>query len=159
MDLLAYILSRETLDTTFQKLKLHEPRFACAFFFVFRCNCSSKPILVLFAIGWLSVTSVPTEVRRHLGLSDFYQKRVEVGNFSVLGSNGVSDFALKEAAFQFIKWWEEIRIALNPEPEQDSFAVMARNEFTPASPSIPIYTHHSTGTAGLAVWGLHPPSG
>ncbi len=77
------------------------------------------------------VTSVPTEVRRHLGLSDFYQKRVEVGNFSVLGSNGVSDFALKEAAFlihQMVGGKYELLSTLNQ--NKTRFAVMARNEFT-----------------------------
>ena len=77
------------------------------------------------------VTSVPTEVRRQLGLSDFYQKRVAVGDFSVLGSKKVSDYALKEAGFliyQMVGGKDELLTALNQ--HKTRFVVMARNEFT-----------------------------
>jgi serine kinase of HPr protein (carbohydrate metabolism regulator) len=49
------------------------------------------------------VTSVSEELRNQLKLSDFYQKRVEIGGFSVMGSKKVSDFALKEAAYLISK--------------------------------------------------------
>ena len=45
------------------------------------------------------VTPVTFELRNQLKLNDFYQKRVAVRNFSVLGSKNVSDYALKEAAY------------------------------------------------------------
>ena len=77
------------------------------------------------------VTSVPSEVQNYLGLSDFYQKRVAVGDFSVLASEKVSDYALKEAGFlihQMVGGKTELLTALNQ--QKTRFVVMARNEFT-----------------------------
>ena len=159
MDLLAYILSGGDPEHDFQKLKLHEPG-SLAFFFVFGTAAllsqslsfrnrmaftsqrSDRSSTAFGFVGLLSKTGGGWEflgfgIKRSFGL------RIERSRVSNSSNGG-----------------REIRIALNPEPEQDRFAVMARNEFTTGVPGIPIYTHHSTGTAGLAVWGHSiPPSG
>ena len=103
----------------------------------------SNSFLITVTAFWLSqafafskkdrfqVTPIPSEVRIYLGLSDFYQKRVAVGDFSVLGSKKVSDYALKEAGFliyQMVGGKDELLTALNQ--RKTRFVVMARNEFT-----------------------------
>jgi hypothetical protein len=104
---------------------------------------SPNSFLITVAAFWLGqtfafskkdrfqVTPVPSEVRSYLGLSDFYQKRVAVGDFSVLGSKKVSDYALKEAGFliyQMVGGKDELLTVLNQ--HKTRFVVMARNEFT-----------------------------
>ena len=77
------------------------------------------------------VTPVPEEVRQYLGLADSHQKRVSVGDFSVLGSKRVSDFALKEAAFlirRMIGKRDDLLTALNQ--NKTRFVIMARDEYT-----------------------------
>ena len=77
------------------------------------------------------VTPVPEEVHQYLGLADSHQKRVSVGDFSVLGSKRVSDFALKEAAFlirRMIGKRDDLLTALNQ--NKTRFVIMARDEYT-----------------------------
>ncbi len=52
----------------------------------------------LHAVEDLVVPPSPELVQR-LGLSSFYKKSIMLGEFPILGSAGVSDFALKEAAY------------------------------------------------------------
>ena len=77
------------------------------------------------------VTPVTFELRNQLKLNDFYQKRVAVRNFSVLGSKNVSDYALKEAAYLIDRMTQNhpeylVKLVEN----KVRFSVMARNEFT-----------------------------
>ena len=77
------------------------------------------------------VTPVPEEVRQYLGLADSHQKRVSVGDFSVIGSKRVSDYALKEAAFlirRMIGKRDDLLTALNQ--NKTRFVIMARDEYT-----------------------------
>ena len=77
------------------------------------------------------VTSVAPEIREHLQLDDFYQKRVAIGNFSILGSSKVSDYALKEAAYLIAQMTSNHPEYLNKLAENKvRFSVMARDEFT-----------------------------
>ena len=62
-----------------------------AFLFTLVLNASTKESF--------KVSTVPPEIRRNMNLSGFYQKRVVIGGFSIVGSPKVSDFALKEAAY------------------------------------------------------------
>jgi hypothetical protein len=79
----------------------------------------------------LHVTPVTSEVRNHLKLSEFYQKRVSVGGLSVLGSKKVSDYALKEAAYLIKKMTHKHPEYLEKLAENKvRFSVMARDEFT-----------------------------
>lgn len=77
------------------------------------------------------VTPVSLDLRNQMKLANFYQKRVAIGNFSVLGSKNVSDFALKEAAYLISQM-----TSIHPEYLQKltenkvRFSVMARDEFT-----------------------------
>ena len=85
--------------------------------------------------GEFEVTPVPEEVRQYLGLADSHQKRVSVGDFSVLGSKRVSDFALKEAAFlirRMIGKRDDLLTALNQ--NKTRFVIMARDEYTTGVP-------------------------
>jgi len=64
-------------------------------------------------------------------LSDFHQKRVEVGGFSILGSSRVSDFALREAAYlirRMVGNRDDLLAKLNENKAR--FVIMARDEYT-----------------------------
>ena len=65
--------------------------FLTAFLYSLVLNASTRETF--------KVTTVPPEIRRNMNLSEFYQKRVVIGGFSIVGSPKVSDFALKEAAY------------------------------------------------------------
>lgn len=90
-----------------------------------------NPVFAFSEKESFEVTSVSKELRNQLKLSDFYQKRVEIGGFSVMGSKKVSDFALKEAAYLISKM-----TSYHPEylerlaDNKVRFSVMARDEFT-----------------------------
>ena len=47
----------------------------------------------------LTVRPIPEEARKRLDLDAFYQKRVVMGGFSIVGSKDVSDYALSEAGY------------------------------------------------------------
>ena len=74
------------------RLPTHRKKFAAALWLLLGGSLLAKK-------SEFEVTPVPEEVRQHLELADSHQKRVSVGDFSVLGSKQVSDFAMKEAAF------------------------------------------------------------
>ena len=77
------------------------------------------------------VTEIPTMVRQNLKLSEFYQKRVTIGGFSIVSSSKVSDFALKEAAYLIAKMTRKHPNYLQKLAENKvRFSIMARNEFT-----------------------------
>ena len=46
-----------------------------------------------------TVRPIPDDVRKRLDLDTFYQKRVVVGGFSIVGSKKVTDYALSEAGY------------------------------------------------------------
>ena len=77
------------------------------------------------------VSSIPESIRDFLDLHPFYQKRVEIGEFSIIGSSKVSDFAMKEAAYlidNMVGKRKELLVTLNQNKAR--FVIMARNEFT-----------------------------
>ena len=77
------------------------------------------------------VTEIPSKVRQSLKLSGFYQKRVVIGGFSIVGSSKVSNFALKEAAYLIEKMTMKHPEYLQKLAENKvRFSVMARDEFT-----------------------------
>ncbi|MEC9123387.1 MAG: hypothetical protein VX969_04515 [Verrucomicrobiota bacterium] len=89
------------------------------------CSCGSS------SKEGFRVEPVPPAVRKHLGLSDFHQKRVEVGGFSILGSSRVSDFALREAAYlirRMVGNRDDLLAKLNENKAR--FVIMARDEYT-----------------------------
>ena len=66
-----------------------------------------------------------------MNLSEFYQKRVVIGGFSIVGSSKVSDFALKEAAYLIEKMTMKHPEYLQKLAENKvRFSIMARDEFT-----------------------------
>ena len=101
------------------------------------------------------VTPVPEEVRQYLGLADSHQKRVSVGDFSVIGSKRVSDYALKEAAFlirRMIGKRDDLLTALNQ--NKTRFVIMARDEYTTGVPEHSDLRPAIFGTKGPGVWEL-----
>ena len=98
---------------------------------VLSCFSILSQILVFSETESFEVTSVSEQLRNQLKLSDFYQKRVEVGGFSVMGSKKVTDFALKEAAYLISKMTSDHPEYLQKLAENKvRFSVMARDEFT-----------------------------
>ncbi|MCA9148606.1 MAG: peptidylprolyl isomerase [Planctomycetales bacterium] len=77
------------------------------------------------------VTSVPEDVRERFNLADHYQKHLNAGGLPVVGSNKVSDAALREAA-----WIVQHMLAARPElltamaENKTRLSVMAYNEYT-----------------------------
>jgi len=77
------------------------------------------------------VSAVPEAVRERLGLASFYQKHLDVGGLSIVGSASVSEYALLEAAWiirHMIPGRDDILNALAG--NRVRVAVMAWNEFT-----------------------------
>ena len=78
----------------------------------------------------------PTErLRDYLDLDAFYQKHVNVGGLPIVGSERVSDYALREAAYlidRMIEGREDIRRSLVR--NRVRFTVMAHNEYTTMMP-------------------------
>lgn len=68
------------------------------------------PSILVFSIAPAAraaqVEPVSEAVKARFGLADFYKKQVLVGNFPILGSEKVSDFALLEAAYIISKMLE-----------------------------------------------------
>ncbi len=99
-----------------------------------------------FALVWLivataasgfepTVTEPPECVRKELELSPFYTKYVSAGGFPVVGSDRVSDYALKEAAYlinQMLRDRPDVRDALIKDKVR--CAVMAPDELTTVIP-------------------------
>ncbi|HBU60676.1 MAG TPA: hypothetical protein DEB48_12620, partial [Verrucomicrobiales bacterium] len=81
------------------------------------------------------VTEPPAKVRKALRLSNFYQKHVNVGGFSIVSSEKVSDYALLEAAYlinQMLEGREDLLKAMAKNKVR--FSVMAHNEYTTQIP-------------------------
>lgn len=98
---------------------------------VLSCFSILSQILAFSETESFEVTSVSEQLRNQMKLSDFYQKRVEVGGFSVMGSKKVTDFALKEAAYLISKMTSDHPEYLQKLAENKvRFSVMARDEFT-----------------------------
>ena len=77
------------------------------------------------------VAKIPSKIQCSLKLSEFYQKRVVIGGFSIVGSSKVSDFALKEAAYLIDKMTAKYPEYLQKLTENKvRFSIMARDEFT-----------------------------
>lgn len=77
------------------------------------------------------VGPVPDVVRERLGLSDFYQKHVDAGGFSIVSSGKVSDFALLEARWivdHMLLGRDDVRNGLTALGFR--LGVMATDEFT-----------------------------
>jgi len=91
----------------------------------------SVQALEAYSQDQFKVTEIPTMVRQNLKLSEFYQKRVTIGGFSIVSSSKVSDFALKEAAYLIAKMTRKHPNYLQKLAENKvRFSIMARNEFT-----------------------------
>jgi len=85
------------------------------------------------------VTAVPTSVRSHYRLSSFYQKYISAFGIPVLGSNRVSDKALKRACYVLrflMSDREDIRTQMRN--RNGRVAIMATNEVTT---NIPEHAH------------------
>lgn len=82
--------------------------------------------------GWISeVGPVPDRLRAEWQLSDYYQKHISVRGFAILGSNKLSDNALREAAWivaKMIGHRQDILDAMTAQKVR--LAVMAYNEYT-----------------------------
>lgn len=77
------------------------------------------------------VVTPPEELRSSLGLDPFYARHVDCGGFPILGSERVSDFALKEAAYlidRMLEGRDDLRRALAE--SKTRFVVMAPSEMT-----------------------------
>ena len=85
-----------------------------------------------FDPSWISsVEAIPERIRSEWQLSEFYQKRISVRGFSILGSKKVSDNALRESAWivaKMIGHRPEILEAMTAQKVR--LAVMAFNEYT-----------------------------
>lgn len=85
-----------------------------------------------FDPSWISsVEAIPERLRSEWQLSEFYQKRISVRGFSVLGSKKVSDNALRESAWivaKMIGHRPDILEAMTAQKVR--LAVMAFNEYT-----------------------------
>ena len=78
-----------------------------------------------------AVQPIPDDIRQRLGLDEFYQKRVVVGGFSIVGSAKTSDFALAEAGYlvrRMVGERDDLLAALDA--NKTRLAIMARTEFT-----------------------------
>ena len=83
----------------------------------------------------MTVAAPPPALVERLQLSPFYRKHVSVGGLPVLGSEKVSDFALREAAYligRMLTGRDDIRDAMVRNKVR--FAVMAPTEMTTAIP-------------------------
>jgi len=79
----------------------------------------------------LTVTKIPDELRKRLGLDPFYTKHVSARGFPVIGSKEVSDYALLEAAYlvnRMLSDRSDVRNALIENKVR--FVVMAYDEMT-----------------------------
>lgn len=94
---------------------------------LFFCSILTGPLVIATA----QVTEIPTEVREKFKLDPFYQKMIELHGLPIVGSENVSDEALREAA-----WIVDRMIGHRPEvlqkmaDNQTRLAVMAYNEYT-----------------------------
>ena len=82
---------------------------------------------------------VPESVRKEFSLSDFYQKHIDVGGLPVVGSQQVSDAALREAAWIVNKMIGHRTDILKSMADNNTrLAVMAWNEYTS---DVPEHSH------------------
>lgn len=99
---------------------------------VFFCCIILSATATIFAQGPVpQVGSVPPEIRKRFQLDEFYQKHLDVGGLPIVGSNQVSDEAIREAA-----WIVNKLIGHRPDilesmaTNTTRLAVMAYNEYT-----------------------------
>ena len=79
----------------------------------------------------LTARPIPGDERARLDLDDFYQKRVVVGGFSIVGSKKVSDYALSEAGYlirQMMGRRDDLLTIMDV--NKTRLAVMASDEYT-----------------------------
>ena len=79
----------------------------------------------------LTAHSIPNEERERLDLDPFYQKRVVVGGFSIVGSKKVSDYALSEAGYIIRQMMgERDELLAKMDAGKTRLAIMASDEYT-----------------------------
>ncbi|MFP6893545.1 MAG: hypothetical protein VCA18_07335, partial [Opitutales bacterium] len=96
---------------------------------------------VLFTVAKddLTVKPISDQERERLDLDPFYQKRVVVGGFSIVGSKKVSDYALREAGYlirQMMGGRDDLLAKMNA--NKTRLTIMASNEYTT---DVPEHSH------------------
>jgi cyclophilin family peptidyl-prolyl cis-trans isomerase len=115
----------------------------------YRIACIALPFVLIcgwnaaadeFDPKWIGeVESVPDRLRSEWNLSEFYQKHISVRGFSILGSEKVSDNALRESAWIVARMVGHRPDVLDAMTSQKvRLAVMAYNEYTT---DIPEHSH------------------
>ena len=102
-------------------------------------------LLSLFAVLFteakddLTVKPIPDDERERLDLDAFYQKRVVVGGFSIVGSQKVSNYSLSEAGYlirQIMGNRNDLLAKMNA--NKTRLAIMASDEYTT---DVPEHSH------------------
>ena len=102
-------------------------------------------LLSLFAVLFteakddLTVKPIPDDERERLDLDAFYQKRVVVGGFSIVGSKKVSNYALSEAGYlirQIVGNRDDLLNIMNA--NKTRLTIMASDEYTT---DVPEHSH------------------
>jgi len=102
-------------------------------------------LLILFVVlsteakDDLTARPIPDDERARLDLDDFYQKRVVVGGFSIVGSKKVSDYALSEAGYlirQMMGKRDDLLTIMDA--HKTRLAIMASDEYTT---DVPEHSH------------------
>tara|TARA_B100001094_G_scaffold329382_1_gene391991 strand:- start:74 stop:2677 length:2604 start_codon:yes stop_codon:yes gene_type:complete len=102
-------------------------------------------LLSLFAVLFteakddLTVKPIPDDERERLDLDAFYQKRVVVGGFSIVGSKNVSNYALSEAGYlirQIVGNRDDLLNIMNA--NKTRLTIMAIDEYTT---DVPEHSH------------------
>ncbi|MBT3567906.1 MAG: hypothetical protein HN494_03590, partial [Opitutae bacterium] len=101
------------------------------FFFLFLLHAWGKDDL--------TVHPIPDEERERLDLDPFYQKRVMVDGFSIVGSKKVSDYALSEAGYIIRQMMgERDELLAKMDAGKTRLAIMASDEYTT---DVPEHSH------------------
>ncbi len=86
-----------------------------------------------------TVRPIPENERKRLELDAFYQKRVVVGGFSIVGSKKVSDYALSEAGYLIRQMMgDRDDLLAKMDARKTRLAIMARDEYTT---DVPEHSH------------------
>jgi len=86
-----------------------------------------------------TVRPIPQNERTRLDLDAFYQKRVVVGGFSIVGSKKVSDYALSEAGYLIRQMMgDRDDLLAKMDANKTRLAIMARDEYTT---DVPEHSH------------------
>ena len=87
----------------------------------------------------LTVRTIPDNERERLDLDAFYQKRVVVGGFSIVGSKNVSDYAMREAGYLIrLMMGKRDDLLAIMDANKTRLAIMASDEYTT---DVPEHSH------------------